>query len=381
MYFSDKFLNLSGERFSVLYRIFGSEKEVFSIANDITVEQTVEFPYECLPLGDIKESIVGKIEEVQRYDEESYKVKISYAVEIVGEEFTQFLNVLFGNISMRENIQLIDIELSGTILSNFSGPRFGVEGIRDIIGVFDRPIIFSALKPIGLSSEELASIAYDLALGGVDVIKDDHGIADQSFSRFSERVKLCTEAVNKANKVTGNKSIYVPNITGSYRNVIKRAKEAKEAGAGGVLICPILTGFDVIREISNDDSINLPIFSHPAFIGSFAVNKFGISHSAIFGLIQRLSGADCSIFPNYGGRFSFSTEECKSILNGCTREFYNIKPIFPSPAGGMTLGKVEEIIKFYGKDTMLLIGGGLFQGEKGLLENCRDLKKAIEEFK
>lgn len=378
MYFKDKYLNLSGERFNVIYRVFGVESEVVTIANDICVEQTVEFPFECLPVGDIKDFIVGKIEEVERYDSESFTVKISYAVEIVGDEFTQLLNVLFGNISMRENIQLIDIEVTTYIEEKFKGPRFGVEGIRDILKAYNRPILFSALKPIGLSSEELASIAYDIALGGIDVIKDDHGIGNQSFSRFSERVKLCTEAVKKANSITGGNSIYVPNITGSYKSVIERAREAKKVGAGGLLICPMLTGFDVVKEISEDDSINLPVFSHPAFIGSFAVNKFGINHSSIFGIIQRLSGADVSIFPNYGGRFSFSKDECRSISNSCKKSINNIKTIFPSPAGGMTLEKAEGIIDFYGEDVMLLIGGGLFKGEKSLIENCKDLRDLIK---
>ena len=70
---------------------------------------------------------------------------------------------------------------------------------------------------MGLSCTELADLAYRFALGGMDMIKDDHGLTDQCCSRFEERVKRCAEAVQRASRETGLPSIYIANITAPNR--------------------------------------------------------------------------------------------------------------------------------------------------------------------
>lgn len=381
MFFSgESKLVLPCERFLVTYRIFAKEKEAYEKAQDICIEQTVEFPGELLPEGIIRDYIVGKIEDFSIYDENSFKATISYAVDSAGEELTQLLNVIFGNISIKAGIRVEEIKLPQALIKNFKGPRFGREGLRKLLGVEKRPLIFTALKPMGLSSEELAELSYKFALGGIDIIKDDHGLSNQPFSPFEERVKLCTEAVNRANRETGYKCIYVPNITAPFNEIKKRANIAKETGAGGLLISPGLTGFDAMREIAEDDSISLPIFNHPAFQGSYVMSNSGISHHVLFGQIPRLAGADAAIYPNFGGRFSFSREECKSIVKGTIVEMGNLKTIFPCPAGGMTLDSVPESLKVYGNDVIFLIGSGLFKKGPDIIENSKYFRELVEKL-
>jgi ribulose-bisphosphate carboxylase large chain len=376
--FEDCKLELSGERFSVVYRLAGNEKEAYEKAKDICLEQTVEFPGELIPEGVIREQIFGKIESFEPVDDKGYKAIISYAVEIASGEFTQLLNVIFGNISIKSGIFVEQLILPENILKDYKGPRFGREGLRELLGVKERPLLFTALKPMGLSSKELAELAYKFALGGIDIIKDDHGLSNQVFSPFEERVKLCTEAVNKANRETGNNCIYVPNITAPYREVIKRAESAKKLGAGGLLIAPGLSGIDAMKEIAEDDNIGLPIFAHPAFQGSYVLSNNGISHHVLFGQNARLAGADATIYPNFGGRFSFTREECKNIELGTRVAMGNLKSIFPCPAGGMTLQSIPESLKVYGKDVIFLIGGGLFKHGPDLVENSKYFRDLVE---
>lgn len=369
---------LSGERFSVVYKLSGNENEAYAKAQDLCLEQTVEFPGELVPEGAIRDSIVGRIESFEKCDNSSYTAVVSYAVETSSNELTQLLNVIFGNSSIKPGIRVEKLKLSDTILKSFKGPRFGKSGIREYLGIKERPLLFTALKPMGLSSQDLAQLAYKFALGGIDIIKDDHGLSNQSFSPFEERVELCVKAVNKANSETGRKAIYVPNITAPFGEMIERASKAKELGAGGLLISPGLTGFDTMREISEDDSINLPIFSHPAFLGTYVMTEMGISHGALFGQIMRLAGADATIYPNFGGRFSFSREECESIAACCAEEMGTLKPIFPCPAGGMSLSSIPESLKVYGKDVIFLVGGGLFRHGPDLVENCAYFRRLVE---
>lgn len=234
MFFSgESNLTLPCERFSIIYRLWGSEEEALEKAKDICLEQTVEFPGELVPEGVIKDNIVGKIEGFEPYDSESFRASISYPAEGTANEFTQLLNIIFGNISIKPGIRVERLELTEAVLKNFKGPRFGKEGLRKLLGAEDRPLLFTALKPMGLTNKEFAELAYKFALGGIDIIKDDHGISNQTFSPFEERVKLCSEAIARANRETGNKTLYMPNITAPSREILNRARRAKELGAGG----------------------------------------------------------------------------------------------------------------------------------------------------
>ncbi len=368
----------SKERFSVTYRLFGTEKEARAKAEDICIEQTVEFPADEVPEGIIRDQVFGRVELFERLDQESFKAVINYAVEIAAGELTQFLNVVFGNSSIKPGIRVEHLDLPGSLLGHFKGPRFGREGIRKLLEIPKRPLLCTAIKPMGLSCRELADLAYQFALGGMDMIKDDHGLTDQCCSPFEERVKRCAEAVQRANWETGGRSIYVANITASHKDVMKRARTAKDAGTGGLMVAPGIIGFDLMKELADDDSIALPILTHPALQGSFVTSRNGISHGVIFGQLARLGGADATIFPNFGGRFSFSREECMDIAEETSIPMGQLKPIFPAPGGGMSLDRVPEMLETYGQDLIFLIGGGLFKHGPDLVENCRYFRKMVE---
>ena len=368
----------SGDRFSVTYRIFGDEKEARSKAEDICIEQTVEFPADEVPEGIIRDHVFGRIESFERHDAESFKAIISYAVEIASGELTQLLNVIFGNSSIKPGIRVEHLDLPDSLLKQFKGPRFGREGLRKLLNIPKRPLLSTAIKPMGLSCQELAGLAYQFALGGMDMIKDDHGLTNQCCSPFEERVKRCAEAVRKANKETGGRTIYVANITAPAREVMNRVRIAKDAGAGGLMAAPGLIGMDLMRELADDDSIALPILTHPALQGSFVTGQGGLSHGVIFGQLARLAGADATIFPNFGGRFSFSREECSKIVAGTVEPMGQLKSIFPAPGGGMSLSRVPEMLEIYGQDLIFLIGGGLFKHGLDLVENCRSFRKMVQ---
>lgn len=371
----------SGDRFSVTYRLFGSEKDARARAEDICIEQTVEFPADEVPEGVIRDHVFGRIEQFARFDRESFRAVISYATEIAAGELTQFLNIVFGNSSIKPGIRVEHLELPESLLLGFKGPRFGRKGLRSLLQVPERPLLSTAIKPMGLSSSELADLAYRFSLGGMDIIKDDHGLTDQRCAPFEERVKRCAAAVEQGNRETGGRSIYVANITAPHREVLKRARIAKDSGAGGLMAAPGLIGFDMMRELADDDTLALPILTHPAMQGSFVTSQNGISHGVMFGQLARLAGADATIFPNFGGRFSFSREECKEIVTGTAAPMGRVKSIFPAPGGGMSLDKVPDMLETYGRNLIFLIGGGLFKHGPDLVENCKYFRTMVERIR
>ena len=372
---------VSGNRFSVLYRLDGDEGEARRRAQDICLEQTVEIPDTLVPDGIIRDHVLGRIEALEARPDGGYSARISYAVEVAGAGLTQLLNVVFGNISIKTGIRAERLDLPEVMLRSFRGPRFGRHGLRERLGVPARPLLCTALKPLGLSPEGLAGLAYQFALGGIDIVKDDHGLADQGFACFRERVQRCAEAVAHANRETGGRSIYVPNVTAPFDEILSRARHAKENGAGGLLMAPGLTGLDAMRCLADDGSIALPILAHPAFQGTYVLHpSSGMSHHLLFGQLPRFAGADATIYPSFGGRFGFTRDECRSIVRGTEMDMGPLKPIFPTPGGGMILDRVPEMLDAYGRDVIVLIGGGLMAPGSDLVENCRRFRTLTERF-
>jgi ribulose-bisphosphate carboxylase large chain len=370
-------LSVSGLRIQARYALAGPRKEAFRRAASIAVEQTIEFPADLVGDGDIRRHVMGRVESLEERGPGLAVATISYAVETTGFEVPQLVNVLFGNCSLLPGVRLVEVAFPDEFLARFRGPRFGVAGLRELLGVPERPLLATALKPMGLDSGTLAEMAGTLAQAGLDLIKDDHGLANQPFATYAERVTACAAAVHRANAATGHRTLYLPSINAPAGELEARVRLACEVGAGGLLVLPGLSGFDVMRQLADDDRIGLPIMAHPAFLGSFVVaDRSGIEHGLLFGTLARLAGADMMLFPTYHGRFTFSPEACRSIAAACRAPLGQLAPIMPVPAGGLTLRRVDEILRFYGADTVLLIGGDLHRGN--LFENASRMRAAVE---
>jgi ribulose-bisphosphate carboxylase large chain len=370
---------LSGERFAVTYLLSGDRGEAERKARDICFEETVELPEDLTPAGPIRDQIVGRLEELYPADHDSHRALISYAVETAACNVLQTLNVVFGNVSLKPGIRVLGLSLPRGNRLAFPGPRFGQQGLRNRLGVPRRPLICTALKPMGLSPAELAAQAFAFASGGIDLIKDDHGLSDQPFCRFEERVARCTEAVVRANHATGGRSVYVANLNLPRESLPGAAHRAKELGAGALLVCPGLAGLDTLRALAADASLGLPLIAHPSFLGSYVTAAGnGFSHGALFGQLVRLCGADVTVFPSYGGRFSFTRDECAQIAAACREELGGVPGIFPGPGGGMTTDRAADMRDVYGRDFVLLIGGGLHRHSSDLTRNARYFVEMIE---
>ena len=369
---------LSGDRFRVTYQISGTEAEARSLAETARVEQSVEFPAELVPDGDIRDRIMGQLESFEPCGEGRFLATISFAVESAGAELTQLINLLWGTGSFFPGFRVERAELPPSLLAHYRGPRFGVTGLRERVKIYDRPLLCTAIKPLGLTPRHLAEMAYACALGGMDFIKDDHGITDQPFCRFEERVALCAEAVARANRETGLSCLYLPNVTGPADRILARARFASEAGAGGLLISPGLTGFDAMRQVADDDRVNLPILSHPTGTGHCVLHpEHGFSHYVFYGQMQRLAGADASIYIQQGGRFQVRPEDCLAARDGCRDALGHLRPIMPLPGGGMTRERIAELKEMYGSEVIFLVGGGLHRMGPNLAGNVRQLINAV----
>ncbi|KAB7627648.1 RuBisCO large subunit C-terminal-like domain-containing protein [Alkalilimnicola sp. S0819] len=344
-------------------------------ARGIALEQTVELPDRVLS-ADVRQRMVGRIEELRALPEGGHGLIISYAQETLGGELTQLLNVLFGNISLKDGIHLARVEWPEAVLGWLGGPGHGIAGVRERLGVSERALLCTALKPMGSSAEALATAAHEFALGGIDIIKDDHGLANQPDAPFLDRLRACSEAVARANAQSGGRSQYFPNVTAGYAELPSRLRAAKEAGCQGVLINPWITGLDAMRWAR--DEFGLLLMAHPAMTGGLLRPDHGLAAPLLLGELFRLAGADAVIYPNAGGRFGFSEAGCEAINRALRAPLPGIRPALPTPGGGMDVARAGYWVKQYGLDTVLLIGGSLYaQGD--IRTASRALREAVEQ--
>lgn len=371
-------------RFRVTYRITPDDpRPIEAHAKDICIEETVEIPEDAVPEGHWQAGIVGIIESIteRKGTPTDYDVVISYRTDIANNEIPNLLNVLFGNISIRRGIKIVDLAFTDEQLQAFGGPRFGIDGIRAALKVHGRPLATTAIKPLGLTAQELASKCGEYARGGLDVIKDDHGLINQHFHPFEERIARIQEAISTANAKTGTTTHYYPMVAGRFEDVEKQVAFAKSQGVFGVLVAPMLigpdTGFALARKYG------MAVMTHPTFTGThFHDPRHGMTPAILLGRLFRLFGADISVFPNFGGRFTFTKDECLDLAAALRDPWGGLKGAYPSPAGGMTIEKVGDMVQTYGDDTALLIGGALLRhspdGEVSARAFVSALDRAVE---
>lgn len=355
------------QRFVVVYRVAAAAATIGRRAEAIAVEQSVEMPVAAIGDPRIRENIVGRVVAIDADGPDHFRVSIALASATTGGEPGQFLNMAFGNTSLQPDVELVDVSLPEALVSAFPGPRFGIAGVRAATGARDRALTATALKPQGQPPAALAKLAATFARAGIDVIKDDHGIADQAYAPFAERVVAVQRAVDEANAATGGHAVYAPTLSGGPAALAAQAELARTAGVRMVLAAPMLCGLPTFAELVRDH-LAMPVLAHPAFAGALR-----IAPPLLLGTWFRLFGADATIFPNHGGRFSYDASTCRDLAQRARAPFARVAPALPVPAGGMSVARVDEMVEFYGCDVMLLVGGAL-------LEAGADLPAAAARF-
>jgi ribulose-bisphosphate carboxylase large chain len=356
-------------RLTVTYRVRSDAASIEARARDIATEQSVEMPLAAIEDDFVKSEIVGRVEGVSDCGGGLFDVRITLSAATVGEDAGQLLNMLFGNTSLHEDVVLADAELPPDMLAPFGGPRAGAEGLRARAGARARALTCSALKPQGLSAAELGALAARMAEGGLDFIKDDHGLADQNYSTFGERLGACAEAVRAANARTGGRTRYVPSLSGSLERMRSQLALARVMGVDTVLITPMIAGWATMQDLVRTHP-DIAFIAHPAMAGAQIAPP-------LLAKLFRLLGADAVVFPSFGGRFGYSPQTCRAIARAALGDWHGLKPALPVPAGGMTLDRVPELLAFYGRDVMLLIGGSLLSAKERLTGEAAKFADAV----
>lgn len=342
---------------TVRYRFRASSAaEARAHADALLVEQTVETPpvvSQRYPY--VREHLMGSVAQVEDLGEGHFHAHLVLPEGLAQTDTAQLLNVVFGNASIHAGLVLDGLDLPESLLVG-RGPRHGLAGLRALCDVPSGPLVASALKPAGLSPDEIAALAFGFGLGGLDLVKDDHYLADHAFAPLDARVRAVVEALDRAADRTGRRTRYAPNLSGSPGEVFRQADVAQRLGADAVMVAPMLVGLPTTAELVRAH-LSVPLLAHPSFSG------MNVASEVLLGQLFPLVGADAVIFAGYGGRFSVDPEACRALARRIRAPFDGMTGAMPVPAGGMTVERAAELTAFYGPDTMLLVGGSLLAAD------------------
>jgi ribulose-bisphosphate carboxylase large chain len=347
---------------SAIYHVRCDAGSIEARAHAIAIEQSIEMPLSAVDDDFVLSEIVGRVERIREKGHELFEVTIALSAETAGRDPGQLINMLFGNTSLHQDVVLADVELADGLAQAFGGPRHGPHGLRRRVGASERALTCTALKPQGLSAAQLAALAKRFAQGGIDYIKDDHGLADQSYSPFGARVEAVTAAVRAAERSDGAVARYVPSLSGDLDSMRRQLGIAADAGIDTVMIAPMIAGFSNFHRLVRENP-EIAFLAHPTMGGAARV-----APALLIGKLFRLFGADAVVFPNHGGRFGYSPDTCRELARTAVAELGGLRPCLPVPAGGMSADRVREMLAFYGRDVMLLIGGALLEARERLAQ-------------
>jgi len=308
-------------------------------------------------------------------------VEIGFPVELFEPgNIPQYLSVIAGNLfglGALKKVRLQDAIFPEKLVRAHSGPRVGIEDARKILGVFDRPLVGTIVKPkVGLDPVGPAEVAAAAVRGGLDLVKDDETLTDQSFCPMVPRVEAVMRAMDKVEMETGKKAFYAVNVTTGADQILERAEKAVDHGANMVMIDVLTAGFSALEVLSRN--VNVPVHVHRTMHGAMTRDKgHGISMAVISKLV-RLAGGTNLHTGSYLGKMAGEREENDQSREALRGEWYGLKRIFPVASGGIYPAKVHANLDGYGIDCIVQAGGGVHGHPGGTVEGARAMVQATE---
>ena len=159
-------------------------------------------------------------------------IQLAFPINAWHDNVPMMLLSIAGNcFAYSQDLRLLDVFFPEDLVKNFNGPKFGVHGIRKLLGVQDRPLSLHIIKPkMGMTPKQTGDQVYQTAIGGADMCKDDEMTSDTYNSNYQDRLKYVMEAIDKAAQKTGKRMIYICSITDEVSRMHDKALEGRGAG-------------------------------------------------------------------------------------------------------------------------------------------------------
>lgn len=305
----------------------------------------------------------------------------SHNIDPETDGITQLFCTLAGglyDIEILDKVRLLDFEVPDYFARAFPGPKFGMKGVREYLGVYDRPLLGGIIKPkTGLSPELVGQMCYEIALGGVDFIKEDEILGNPVFCRMEDRVPIVVKYLKKAEEQTGEKTLYAPCLTVDVKHLREHARKAVKLGANA-LHFNIYSGLSSYRMIAEDKEINVPLYVQRSGDMAYTKDPYHGIHFAVICKAIRMVGGDFTHAGMYGGYIATQPELLEKYLYALRGPFHDMEICIPGISGGGHPGLVDITYKALGKDIMFTVGGGIMGHPQGLTAGAKAMRIAID---
>ncbi len=309
-----------------------------------------------------EEQLRGHLAEVlalRDLPEGRYLATIRFPAENVDGRMGSLLTMIFGKYSLAGPAKVMAIRLPAGYGQSC---RFGLAGIREKLNVAERPLIMAIFKPaLGLSAGDHAEILAEVAMAGLDIIKDDEILPDLPLAATLARWEACAPIIEARRDRTGRDLLYAMNLSGDARQVHELARQLVARGANALLLNVLAYGFPLLEALAADPEVNVPIFAHPALAGAWcAAPDYGFAYAAILGTAMSHAGADAVLYPAHYGSLPFPEADEQAIVAAL-----RARGVAPVPSAGVHPGMLDAILEDYGSELILNAGTGIMDHPMG----------------
>lgn len=319
---------------------------------------------------------------------------IAYGSELFeGGNMAQIYSSVAGNIfGMKDlaRLRLEAVRFPAVLARTFPGPAWGIEGIREALGVHGRPLVGTIVKPkIGLDPKAQAAVVYEAMAAGCDVVKDDENLTSQDFCPFEARLSACLAAAKRAEDVTGCAKGYIPNVTAPTEVMLRRGGQVAHLGGKFAMVDLVTAGWSGLQSLRGAD-LGLILHGHRAMHAAFTrLPDHGIAME-VMARAARLCGIDQLHVGTSVGKMAGGAEEVRRCAVALTatpaeagqgvagQDWRGFRPAMPIASGGIHPGHVPQLVSLFGKDVILQFGGGIHGHPGGTAAGARAVRQALE---
>jgi len=316
------------------------------------------------------------------YSLEGNVAKIAYPIDLFEPgNMPNILSSISGNVfGLRTlmNLRLDDVAFPDRLVNSFKGPKYGVEGIRKLLKVFDRPLVGTIIKPkLGLKTRDHAKVAYEAWSGGCDIVKDDENLSSQKFNPFEDRLIQTLEARDRAQEETGERKVYMVNVTAETDEMLRRGELVVKHGGEYAMIDILTSGFSALQTFRRQD-FKLVIHAHRAGHAAVTKNtKHGIS-MRVLSKAARIIGVDQLHVGTVVGKMFETKQEVAENCEALKMPMANFEKVLPVASGGLYPTLVPALTEFFGKDFVIQAGGGIHGHKDGTMAGAKAMRQAVE---
>lgn len=349
-------------------------------------------------------------------DEANHMFKIAYKVDLFEyDNISGFLAGPVGNIAgmkMERGLRIFDIRFPKKMVEAFPGPRFGIDGVREILHQDDTqrkmPILGTVPKPkVGRNAEEQAILARRLWTAGdgtYDFIKDDENLTSLPFSKFEDRCRQVLAVAKEIEEKTGRRKLFLCNTTHSnIDTMLAHANLIKENGGYCMMIDVVTSGFAALHymRLHNPELIMhghramhgfITRESGPGISGEGELKGFSVSMLTL-AKIYRLLGIDSlhvgspkAKMEDYGESEMIAHAMLTDVtepdpkFHTLGQNWFGKKKTWPVASGGLHPGVLDRVVEKFGPDCYIQLGGGVLghpQGAERGVEAALEARRAI----